>query len=92
MPFSGLPPGGVDVTATATVTDYGSNTATQPLTFHVGPTSDVTRSFHENDTAATIKFYQTFNDVIVAGFICGTSRIATMPNSSSVRPTTSPSG
>ncbi|MDB4990361.1 MAG: hypothetical protein JWN04_5539, partial [Myxococcaceae bacterium] len=42
------------------------------------PGSDATRGFHENDVTSTVKFYQLFNDVIVAGFICGTSRIATI--------------
>ena len=33
-------------------------------------------SYETVDYKATIKWYQTFNDVIVAAFICGTSRIA----------------
>jgi len=42
------------------------------------PSKDAQRNMRENDVAATINFYKLFNDVIVAGFICGTSRIATI--------------
>ena len=42
------------------------------------PAQDATRSMRENDVDATIRFYKLFNDVIVAGFVCGTSRIATI--------------
>jgi hypothetical protein len=42
------------------------------------PGTDAKRGIKENDVDATVRFYQLFNDVIVAGFICGTSRIATV--------------
>lgn len=34
--------------------------------------------YETRDVAATIEYYQTYNDVIAAAFICGTSRIATV--------------
>jgi hypothetical protein len=42
------------------------------------PTDNVYKGVRDNDLAATIKFYKLFNDVIVAAFICGTSRIASV--------------
>jgi hypothetical protein len=42
------------------------------------PGSGVNKGLRDNDLAATINFYKMFNDVIVAAFICGTSRIASV--------------
>jgi hypothetical protein len=42
------------------------------------PTSGVDKGVRDNDLDGTKKFYSMFNDVIVAAFICGTSRIATI--------------
>lgn len=42
------------------------------------PGKDATRGIRDNDVDGTVNFYRLFNDVIVAGFMCGTSRIATI--------------
>ncbi len=42
------------------------------------PGESAQRDIRDNDLTATIRFYRLFNDVIVAAFICGTSRVATI--------------
>jgi Protein of unknown function (DUF1552) len=42
------------------------------------PSTGVNKGLRDNDLTGTIKFYKMFNDVIVAAFICGTSRIASI--------------
>ncbi|HVZ30999.1 MAG TPA: DUF1552 domain-containing protein [Polyangiaceae bacterium] len=42
------------------------------------PSDNVYKGLRDNDLDGTIHFYKLFNDVIVAAFICGTSRIATI--------------